>query len=241
MKILIGRKISMSQEFTPDGNVIPVTAIKAGPCYITDIKIKGKDGATYTACRLGFEEIKKTKNVSKPYAGIFEKLKIPPLRYLKEFRFRDDNSIPSQDEAVAPGKILTADVFAPGDFVDVTGKSRGRGFSGVMKRHNFQGQPASHGASDRERAPGSSGRQLPQRVIKGTKKAGRYGSETVTIQRLEVIKVDKDNNIIMVKGAVPGPRHGIVYIKKTVKKVKPKVAPPVSKKKVTVESQKKKK
>ncbi len=229
----------MTQEYTPDGKVIPATIIKAGPCYVTGVRVKGKDGATYTACRLGFEEIKKTKNISKPYAGIFSALKIPPLRYLKEFRFKDNGKDVKISDDITAGKVLTADVFAPGDFVDITGKSRGRGFSGVMKRHNFSGQPASHGASDRERAPGSSGRQLPQRVIKGTKKAGRYGAETVTVQKLEVLSVDKENNLITVKGAVPGPSHGILFIKQTVKKVKPKVAPPPPKKKVTVEKKKK--
>ncbi|PKN01342.1 MAG: 50S ribosomal protein L3 [Elusimicrobia bacterium HGW-Elusimicrobia-1] len=233
MKILIGKKLSMTQIFDESGTVTPVTVVQAGPCYITAIKTVEKDG--YSAVQLGFEEITKAANAAKSYAGIFGKKNIPTLRHLREFRAAKPEDIAGFEQ----GKVLSADVFAAGDFVDVTGTSKGHGFSGVMKRHNFSGQPASHGASDRERAPGSSGRQQPQRVIKGTKKPGHFGVDRVTIQRLEIMGVDKENNKILVKGAIAGPSHGTVYLKNTVKRIKKKVAPVASKKKVTVEKKKK--
>ncbi|MDI6757718.1 MAG: 50S ribosomal protein L3 [Endomicrobiia bacterium] len=233
MKILIGKKISMTQTFGESGAVTPVTAIEAGPCYVTAVKTVEKDG--YSAAQLGFEEIKKVKNAAKPYTGIFSKKNIPPLRHLKEFRA----SKPEDLAGLEQGKILLADVFVAGDFVDVTGTSKGRGFAGVMKRHNFSGLPASHGASNKERSPGASGRQQPQRVTKGTKKPGHYGVDSVTVQRLEIMGVDKDKNRILVKGAIAGPPRGIVYIRNTVKRIKIKVAPPAPKKKVTVERKKK--
>lgn len=233
MKTLIGKKLGMSQLFTEKGEVLPVTIIQAGPCYVTSVKTQEKFG--YSAVQLGFEELKKVKNLSKPYSGIFSKLGIPPQRYLKEFRFKSNAELSGYEV----GKQLDVSVFSVGDYVDVQGKSKGRGFSGVMKRHNFSGQPASHGASDRERAPGSSGRQ-GQRVIKGIKKAGRYGGETTTIQRLEVVGIDKEKNFLFVKGAVPGPNRSVLYIRNTVKKVRPKVAPPPPKKKVQVAEKKKK-
>ncbi len=231
MKTLIGKKMGMTQIFSDTGEIVPVSVIQAGPCYITSVKSQKKNG--YNAVQMGFEEIKNKKNITKPTAGIFAKINIPVQRYLREFRFKNDSELSGYEV----GKHIGADVFSTGDYVDVTGVSKGRGFSGVMKRHNFAGQPASHGASDRERAPGASGRQLPQRVIKGTQKPGHYGSEQFTIQKLEVVSVDREKNILVVKGAVPGPNKSLLLIRKTLKKVKPKAAP--AKKKIQVEKKKK--
>lgn len=219
--------------FSDNGEVLPVSVVQAGPCYIVDVKSKEKNG--YIAVCIGFEDLKKTKNIPKPYLGIFAKKNIPPQRIMKEFRFDNEKDIAGYEV----GKQIKVDVFVAGDHVDVEGLSKGRGFAGVMKRHNFSGQPASHGASDRERAPGASGRQLPQRVIKGTKKPGHYGNTRVTVQALEVVGVDVEKNLLLLKGAVPGPKDSILYIRKTVKRIKPKIAPPPPKKKVTVEKKKK--
>lgn len=203
----------MTQIFAEDGTVTPVTVIKAGPCVVVQTKTAaGKDG--YNAVQLGFVEDKpiKLKNVSKPMRGHFEKTGggLPPTRILKEIRLTD-----APDANI--GDQVKADVFADGDTIEVIGKSKGRGFAGTIKRHNFSRGPMSHGSMN-VRAPGSIGQSAyPSRVIKGTKSSGHMGNERVTVRGLTVAKVDAENNLIMVKGAVPGPNGSLVVVKKSVR------------------------
>jgi len=213
---IIGRKVGMTQIFAEDGTVTPVTVIKAGPCVVVQTKTAaGKDG--YNAVQLGFVEDKpiKLKNVSKPMRGHFEKTGggLPPTRILKEIRLMD-----APDANI--GDQVKADVFADGDMIEVIGKSKGRGFAGTIKRHNFRRGPESHGSMN-VRAPGSIGQSAyPSRVIKGTKSSGHMGNERVTVRGLTVAKVDAENNLIMVKGAVPGPNGSLVVVKKSVRQKK---------------------
>jgi len=203
---LIGRKIGMTRVFDEEGRDIPVTVIEAGPCYVTQIKTPEKDG--YIAVQLGFKE-KKEKRVTKPLLGHFRKAGVPPTYVLKEFR--DFNGW----ESLKLGDRITVEVFSPGDLVDITGRSKGRGFAGVVKRHGFRGGPRTHGQSDRLRAPGSIGASsFPSRVFKGTRMAGRMGNRRVTVRNLEVVKVYPEKNLLLVKGAVPGARNGYLEIKK---------------------------
>ena len=207
---IIGRKVGMTQLFAEDGTVTPVTVIKAGPCVVVQTKsAAGRDG--YNAVQLGFVEEKaiRLKNVSKPLRGHFEKTGggTPPTRILREFR------LTGEPEA-AIGDQIKVDVFADGDKIDVIGKSKGRGFAGTIKRHNFQRGPESHGSMN-VRAPGSIGQSAyPSRVIKGTKSSGHMGDARITVQNLTVVKVDADNNLLMVRGAIPGPNGGLVMVKK---------------------------
>ena len=210
MKSIIGTKIGMTQVFDQTGNIVPVTIISAGPCVITNILTKEKDG--YTAIQLGYGEAKE-KNATKAFAGIFKKNNIPLKKTLREFRTND----------IAEYKIgqeIKVDVFQAGDYVDVSGMSKGKGFAGVVKRYHFAGGPSTHGQSDRQRAPGTSGAGGIQRVLKGTKKPGHMGYEFVTIQRLQVIGVDPEKNFLLIKGAVPGTNKGTLLIANTVKKIK---------------------
>jgi large subunit ribosomal protein L3 len=207
---IIGRKMGMTQIFAEDGTVTPVTVIKAGPCVVVQTKTaSGKDG--YNAVQLGLVEDKpiKLKNVSKPMRGHFEKTGggIPATRVLKEIRLTD-----APDANV--GDQIKADLFADGDKIDVIGTSKGRGFAGTIKRHNFARGPMSHGSMN-VRAPGSIGQSAyPSRVIKGTRSSGHMGNERVTVQGLSVARVDVENNIIMVRGAVPGATGSLVVVKK---------------------------
>ena len=207
---IIGRKVGMTQLFAEDGTVTPVTVIKAGPCVVVQTKsAQGRDG--YNAVQLGFVEDKpvRLKNVSKPLRGHFEKTGggTPPTRVLREFR------LTTEPEA-AIGDQIKVDVFADGDKIDVIGKSKGRGFAGTIKRHNFQRGPESHGSMN-VRAPGSIGQSAyPSRVIKGTRSSGHMGDARVTVQNLTVAKVDVENNLLMVRGAIPGPNGGLVMVKK---------------------------
>ncbi|MEO7539144.1 MAG: 50S ribosomal protein L3 [Pyrinomonadaceae bacterium] len=207
---IIGRKVGMTQLFAEDGTVTPVTVIKAGPCVVVQTKsAAGRDG--YNAVQLGFVEDKpvRLKNVTKPLRGHFEKTGggLPPTRVLKELRLIDE-----PDATV--GDQIKVDVFADGDKIDVIGTSKGRGFAGTIKRHNFQRGPESHGSMN-VREPGSIGQSAyPSRVIKGTKSSGHMGHARVTVQNLTVAKVDLDNNLLMVRGAVPGPNGGLVLVKK---------------------------
>ena len=207
---IIGRKVGMTQLFAEDGTVTPVTVIKAGPCVVVQTKsAQGRDG--YNAVQLGFVEDKpvRLKNVSKPLRGHFEKTGggTPPTRVLREFR------LTAEPEA-AIGDQIKVDVFADGDKIDVIGKSKGRGFAGTIKRHNFQRGPESHGSMN-VRAPGSIGQSAyPSRVIKGTRSSGHMGDARVTVQNLTVAKVDVENNLLMVRGAIPGPNGGLVMVKK---------------------------
>lgn len=210
---IIGRKVGMTQIFAEDGTVTPVTVIKAGPCVVVQTKTaSGKDG--YNAVQLGFVEDKpiRLKNVSKPMRGHFEKTGggLPPTRILKEIRLTD-----APDANI--GDQVKADLFADGDTIEVVGKSKGRGFAGTIKRHNFKRGPESHGSMN-VRAPGSIGQSAyPSRVIKGTKSSGHMGNERVTVRGLTVAKVDAENNLLMIKGAVPGPNGSLVVVKKSVR------------------------
>ena len=206
-KGLIGKKIGMTQIFNEEGKVIPVTVIEAGPCVVSQVKTEETDG--YNSIQLGFGAIKESK-VNKPERGHFTKANIAPARYLREFRV---DSI----EDVKVGDELKADIFMAGDKIDIQGTSKGKGFQGVIKRHGQHRGPMGHG-SMYHRRPGSMGStSTPGRVFKGKKLPGHMGAETVTIQNLEVIKVDLDKNIILVKGNVPGAKGSILKIKSSVK------------------------
>ena len=207
-KGIIGKKLGMTQLFDEKGNVIPVTVIEAGPCVVTQKKTMENDG--YEAVQIGFGEMKANK-VNKPMKGHFQKGDVAPKKVLREFRLADIS-------ALNVGDLLKADVFAEGDRVDVVGTSKGKGTAGVIKRWNFGRLKETHGTGPVHRHAGSLGAcSTPSRVFKGKKLAGHLGSERVTIQNLTVVKVDSENNIIAVKGAVPGPKGGIVTIADTVK------------------------
>ncbi len=208
-KCIIGKKIGMTQLFDEKGNVIPVTVVEAGPCVIAQKKTAENDG--YEAVQVGFGEIS-DKNVNKPMKGHFAKADVAPKRTLKEFRL-DDCS------ALNVGDIIKADTFAAGDMVDVQGTSKGHGFSGTIKRHNGHSLKDTHGTGPVHRHAGSMGAcSDPSRIMKGKKMPGHYGAETVTVQNLVVAKVDAENNLIAFKGAIPGPKGGIVFITDSVKK-----------------------
>jgi len=202
MKGLIGKKVGMTQLFDDAGRAVPVTVIVAGPCYVTQVRTVDQDG--YSAVQLGFEETK-TQRLSGGELGHLKKNELPPLRILREFR---------TTEELEEGQTLTVDVFEEGERVDIVGKSKGRGFAGVVKRYGFSGGPKTHGQSDRHRAPGSIGAgSTPGRVFKGKKMPGRMGNATVTSQNLLISRIDPENNIIAVRGSVPGPKNGLVIIK----------------------------
>jgi large subunit ribosomal protein L3 len=208
---IIGRKVGMTQIFAEDGTVTPVTVIKAGPCVVVQKKTaEGKDG--YNAVQLGLVEDNpvKLKNVTKPMRGHFEKTGsgMPPTRILKEIRVDNDADVNVGDQ-------VKADLFADGDKIDVIGKSKGRGFAGTIKRHKFHRGPESHGSMS-VRAPGSIGQSAyPSRVIKGTRSSGHMGDARVTVKGLTVARVDIENNLIMIRGAVPGPNGALVVVRKT--------------------------
>lgn len=205
MKGIIGKKVGMTQIFDESGNVIPVTVIEAGPCYVTQVRTAERDG--YTAIQLGFGETK-PQRLTQGQLGHLRRNNLPALRYLREFRLRNG------DVDVEEGQQINADVFTVGDRVDVIGRSKGRGFQGTIKRHHFNRQPKTHGSSDRVRAPGSIGAgSTPGRVIKGLRMGGHMGDERVTIQNLEVVVVDPEKNLIAVRGSIPGANGGIVMLK----------------------------
>ncbi|HEM61136.1 MAG TPA: 50S ribosomal protein L3 [Chloroflexi bacterium] len=205
MKGILGKKVGMTQIFDETGEVIPVTVIEAGPCYVTQIKSAKVDG--YEALQLGFGE---AKRVNKPQRGHLPK-GVPDLRYLREVRVDDISGY-------EVGQKLDAGIFAVGDLVDVTGVSKGKGFAGGMKRHGFRGGPATHGQSDRARAPGSIGStSTPGRVWKGMRMAGHMGDHRTTVQNLEVVLVDPERNLLAVKGAVPGAKGRLVAVRSAVK------------------------
>ena len=210
MKTIIGKKIGMTQIFDENGIVIPVTVIEAGPCVVAQIKTTETDG--YNAIQLGFGEIK-DKHINKPEKGHFAKANIANQKHLREFRVDSTQEVKVGDE-------LKADVFETGDVIDVQGKTKGKGFQGVIKRHGQSRGPMGHG-SMYHRRPGSMGpTSTPGRVFKGKKLPGHMGVQTVTIQNLDVIRVDLDKNVILVKGSVPGPKGAILKIKKAVKTAK---------------------
>ncbi len=207
-KGLIGKKIGMTQIFDENGNMIPVTVIEAGPCVVVQKKTTENDG--YEAVQVGYGDVKANK-VTKPMGGHFKKADVAPKKVLKEFRLADTS-------AVNVGDILKADIFAAGEYVDVVGKSKGKGTAGVIKRWNFGRLRESHGTGPVARHGGSLGVIDPARIFKGKKMAGHLGSERVTVQNLSVVKVDVENNLIAIKGSVPGPKGGIVVIADSVKK-----------------------
>ncbi|MCU0511293.1 MAG: 50S ribosomal protein L3 [Anaerolineae bacterium] len=213
MKGMIGKKVGMTQVFDDRGNVVPVTVIEAGPCYITQIRTADRDG--YTAVQLGFGTTKPTR-LTKGQIGHLQKHNLPALRVLREFRVRSGDTGDLQE-----GAEIKVDIFAHGEFVDVIGTSKGRGWAGTIKRHGFHRQRKTHGQSDRERAPGSVGMcALPGRTIKGQKMAGRMGNDRVTMQNLQVVRVDAEKNLLAVRGSIPGANGGIVVIRPAVKKQK---------------------
>jgi len=199
---LLGRKVGMTQIFAPDGRVVPVTVIEVGPCFVTQIRTQERDG--YQAVQIGFGAVKR---LTSPERGLVEKSKAPLLRHLRELRIDDLAGF-------EVGQKLDASVFKAGDVVDVVGTSKGKGFAGVIKRHHFRGGPRTHGQSDRERAPGSSGSTTtPGRVFKGTRRAGQMGNVRGTVQNLEVVEADGERNMLLLRGAVPGARNGLLLIK----------------------------
>ena len=206
-KGLIGKKIGMTQIFDESGKVIPVTVIEAGPCVVAQVKTEETDG--YTAVQLGFGDIKE-KKLNKPTKGHFTKVNVTPKKHLREFRL---DSV----EGLTVGQELKADVFAAGDKVDIQGTSKGKGFQGVIKRHGQSRGPMGHG-SMYHRRPGSMGpTSTPGRVFKGKRLPGHMGAKTISIQNLEVVRVDLDKNVILVKGSVPGAKGAILKLKSSVK------------------------
>jgi large subunit ribosomal protein L3 len=202
-KTILGRKLGMSQVWSDDDRLIPVTVIEAGPCVVSQVKTVKRDG--YAAVQLAFGDIKESK-VTKPMKGHYDKAKTEPKRYIHEARL-------AEGESYKPGQKVTVDIFEVGSKVDVVGTSKGKGFAGVMKRHNFHGGPGGHG-SHFHRAPGSIGMcATPSRVLKGVGMPGQMGKETVTVKKLEVVKVDPEQNLLLVKGAVPGGTNGFLVIR----------------------------
>ncbi|MGD8624107.1 MAG: 50S ribosomal protein L3 [Anaerolineae bacterium] len=206
MKGIIGKKVGMTQVFDDRGEVIPVTVIEAGPCFVAQIKTVERDG--YTAIQMGFEEIK-PKRLTQPQLKHLQKSNLPALRHLREFRMAPDEIADLEE-----GQKVTVDIFETGEFVDVTGVSKGRGFTGVVKRYGFRGGPKTHGQSDRWRTPGSIGAcTTPGRVFKGKRMPGRMGGERVTVQNLQVVTVDPERNLLAIRGAIPGAKNGLVMVR----------------------------
>ena len=207
-KAIIGKKVGMTQIFDENGKVIPVTVIEAGPCVVVQKKTAENDG--YSAVQLGFGDVKE-KKLTKPEIGHFNKAGVEFKKYLKEFRLENA-------EAMNVGDVVKADTFAAGDKIDVTGISKGKGYAGVIKRYGAQRTPMTHGGGPVHRHAGSMGAcSTPSRIFKGKIGAGHMGAEQVTVQNLDVVKVDAELNMIAVRGAIPGPKGGVVYIKNTVK------------------------
>jgi large subunit ribosomal protein L3 len=206
MRAILGKKLGMTRVYDEAGNSIAATVIEAGPCLVTQIKSIEKDG--YEAIQVGFGK-KKEKHITKPVLGFLKKNGFEPFEVLKELRDFESK------EPLKLGDEIKADIFIAGERVDVTGISKGKGFAGVVKRHHFSGGPKTHGQSDRTRAPGSLGQSsYPSRVYKGMRMAGRLGGSQVTMQDLKIVRVDAANNIILVRGNVPGAKNGIVLIRK---------------------------
>jgi large subunit ribosomal protein L3 len=202
---LIGRKVGMTQVFEPDGTVIPVTVITAGPCVI--VQLRSKEHDRYESAQVGLVEKGAGRNVNKPIRGHFEKAKVPPTRVLREFKL--------EKAEAKVGDTVVASIFAPNDQVDVVGLSKGHGFTGVMARHNFSGGAASHGSMF-HRAPGSIGASAwPSRTFPGMRGAGRHGGARITVRNLKIVRVDAERNLIAVRGAVPGPAGTYLTIRRT--------------------------
>ena len=214
-KAIIGKKVGMTQIFDETGKVIPVTVVEAGPCVVVQKKTIETDG--YEAVQLGFEEIKESK-LSKPEAGHLKKAGVEAVKHLKEFRLEDTSTL-------SVGDVIKADAFAAGDWIDVTGISKGHGYQGVIKRHGAHRTDMTHGGGPVHRHAGSMGASSHQsRIFPGKIGAGQMGNEQVTIENLEIVKVDAELNMIVIRGAIPGPKGGLVYIRNTVKTHKVKQA-----------------
>lgn len=210
MEGILGKKLGMTQIFNDDGQVVPVTVVKAGPCLVVQRKTVETDG--YDAVQLGLVEEIPPRRVTKARRGHFEKAGVGPMRRTAEFAVVDS------EEEIEPGDKVRASIFEVDDYVDVVGTSKGKGFQGVMKRHNFKGQGASHGNHKKHRAPGSIGAcATPARVFKGMKMAGRMGGERTTVLNLEVVKVDGERGLVMLRGAVPGANGAVVLVREAVK------------------------
>jgi large subunit ribosomal protein L3 len=208
IKGILGTKLGMTQVFNDAGQIVPVTVVQAGPCVVTGVRTPGNDG--YSAVQLGFGEIDPRK-VTKPVSGMFSKAGLTPRRYIAELRTDDASEY-------TLGQEVTAEVFASGQHVDVTGRSKGKGYAGVMKRHGFKGLGAGHGVQRKHRSPGSiGGCSTPGRVFKGMRMAGRMGGEQVTTQNLTIHAIDAEKGLVLILGAVPGPKNGVVFIKSAVK------------------------
>jgi large subunit ribosomal protein L3 len=204
MAALLGKKLGMTQVFDDAGNVVPVTVVAAGPCVVVGVRTPAKEG--YAAAQLGFEEIAEAK-LTKPLRGMFTRRGVKPFRVLREVRL-------GREEQVEVGQSITAEVFAKGDRVDVVGVSKGKGFAGTMKRHNFGGQRDSHGVSLMHRAVGSIGSSNIARVMRGKRMPGRLGGARATVRGLRVVSVDRERNLLLIRGALPGPRGSLVVVQK---------------------------
>jgi large subunit ribosomal protein L3 len=212
MRSILGRKLGMTQVFEAGGIATGVTVIEAGPCVVTQVKTPEKDG--YTGVQLGWGDVDESR-LTQAERGHLRKKKLPLVRHLREVEVDLTEELPKR------GARIDVTIFQAGDIVDVIGTSKGKGFAGVMKRHNFKGGPRTHGQSDRARRPGSIGPgSTPGRVFMGTKMAGRMGHARVTVQNLRIVSIDTDRNLIMIKGAVPGPTEGMLIVRKAVKKKK---------------------
>lgn len=209
-KEILARKVGMTQIFSDDGVLTPVTVLQAGPCFVTQVKTVEKDG--YSAVQVGFEEIRE-KLVSKGEKGVFDKAGVKPMRFVRELKL--DNA-----EDYKPGQEIKADIFAAGDHIDATAVSKGKGFQGTIKRLGQHRGPMKHGSKFHRHAGSNGTSSDPSRVYKGKGMPGQMGNKRVTIQNLEVVRVDAENNLILVRGAVPGPKKSLVTIKATVKKTK---------------------
>jgi large subunit ribosomal protein L3 len=206
MRGLLGKKVGMTQIFSAQGEVVPITLIEAGPCFIAQIKSEKKDG--YCAVQMAFSETA-PKRLNRPETQHLQKAGLGALRFLREFRL-------SEEEAAqfTEGQKVTVDIFQVGELVDVTGTSKGRGFAGVMKRHHFKGGSMTHGQSDRQRSPGGIGAcKTPGRIVKGKRMAGHMGDERSTVEGLKVVMVDPERNLLAVRGAIPGAKNGLVIIR----------------------------
>ena len=209
MKSIIGKKVGMTQVFDDKGNLIPVTVVEAGPCVVTGVRTVEKNG--YNAVQLGFGDVPEKKLI-KAKIGFFKKNNIAPKKVIREIKVADA-------AAFSVGQEIKADAFKAGDYVDVSAVTKGKGYAGVIKRHNFGMQPRTHGQSDRMRARGSSGGQGPQKLFKGMRMSGHLGNEYVTIQKLLVVNVDAEKNLMLIKGSVPAVKNGTLFINNTIKKI----------------------
>ena len=203
-KAILGTKLGMTQVFSPEGKIIPVTVVEAEPNRVAQVKTEENDG--YKAIQLGYGAVKPV-NVTKPLAGHCEKAGVEPLKYFKEIHVKDT-------DAYKPGDPVTVEIFSAGESVDVSGVSKGKGFAGGIKRWNQRRGPMGHGSKNHRR-PASAGAKGPARIFKGTNRPGHMGAENVTVQNLEVVKVDAERNLLLIKGALPGPKHGLLLVKES--------------------------